>query len=290
MTSLRKRHRTDELPPEHVPAPVVEEVKAAAPSERTAAADPPAADAPDPNKPVPEMAKRLQEMDAAQERVRHLEAEIAQRAQDARVHIAHQLQQPQEQQPQEPQQVDVEVIIENAPLPENAKAWLRQHPDYVLDPALNARMQKMHHVAEYQAGEQFTDAYFARLEELLGLQPATNGHDEVPPMSEPSPPAQRRQISVPQFASERPAPPAPAPRPQHEQHVPPASAPPHREVPSYRSGRRMSQQTVRLSADQRQIAHAARPDLPREQAEALYAQNVQRLERLKAAGLLQGDG
>ena len=185
MASLRKRHRetTDELPPERDLVPTPREAAAAPYAKPGAVADipPPAADAA-PVRPVEDeektaMRKRLQEMDAAQERVKQLETQIAQQAQ-----IARQLQegQPQQQNPQPPQDVDVSVIIEDAPIPERAKVWLRQHTEYITDPALNARMQGQHHVAKYLSGQEFTDQYFQRLEELLGLQqPTTNGDDEV---------------------------------------------------------------------------------------------------------------
>jgi hypothetical protein len=65
-----------------------------------------------------------------------------------------------------------EQIIANSGLPPRAQAWLRAHSDYVTDAAKNERMQKMHHVAEYQAGGQaFTDDYFNRMDVLLGFKP-----------------------------------------------------------------------------------------------------------------------
>jgi len=41
-----------------------------------------------------------------------------------------------------------------------------------------------------------------------------------------------------------------------------------------------------LSPDQREIAWAARSDLPRDQAEELYAQNLVRMQKLKASGAI----
>jgi hypothetical protein len=41
-----------------------------------------------------------------------------------------------------------------------------------------------------------------------------------------------------------------------------------------------------LSADQREIAWAARADLPRQEAEELYAQNLMRMQKLKASGAI----
>jgi len=42
-----------------------------------------------------------------------------------------------------------------------------------------------------------------------------------------------------------------------------------------------------LSADQREIAWAARADLPRQEAEELYAQNLMRMEQLLFLGRLE---
>jgi hypothetical protein len=280
MASLRKK-QTIELPPERdlVPTPVPE-AAAASVAKPDVAADisPPAADA---AAPVPRMEqdeektalrKRIQEMEAAQARVQQLEAEIAQQAQ-----IAHQLQQAQ-QQPSDP----VEIALARCGLPERAVQWLREHPDYVLNPERNAQLQYLHHVAARESGEPFSDKYFERMEHHLGLSPQPAPADEAPPMNnEPMP----RRISIPAFASEpRPEPPAPAPAPRLG---PPVSAPPHREAVSLSNGRRPSSSRVVLSADQREIAWQARSDLPRDQAEEVYAQNLIRMQRLKASGAIQ---
>src|SRR6516225_9406216 len=278
MASLRKKHRelTDELPPERrADAPVPEAAAAPDPATPSAAADifrpaDTASARPLEDEEKVAMRKRLQEMEDAQQRVQQLEAGIAQQAQ-----IAHQL-----QSAPPPQQPSVETIIANAPLPESAKAWLLAHPDYITDAAKNAQMQEMHYVAKWQSGgEQFTDRYFQQMESLLGVQPMT---DEVPMNGS-------RPFHVPAFASEpaRPAAPAPAPpAPPRQVTVSPVSAPPHREVPSLSNGRRPSQSNVRLSPDQREIAWAARSDLPRDQAEELYAQNLVRMQKLKASGAI----
>jgi hypothetical protein len=172
----------------------------------------------------------------------------------------------------------VETIIANAPLPKNAKAWLLAHPDYITDPAKNKQMQELHYVAKWQGGgEEFTDGYFKKMEELLGIVPQL----EQPPMSE-----QRRII--PSFASE-PRPAAPAPRPAPRQvTVSPVSAPPSREVYSS-NGRRLSNQSVRLSPDQREIAAsiAASKGITQEEAEREYAANILRYQKLKASGAMQ---
>src|SRR5262249_4655211 len=112
------------------------------------------------------------------------------RAEEAQALLRHQLQPaPASQQQQQPQQpLSVEDIIANAPIPDRAKSWLREHSEYVTDPQLNAKMQECHHVAKWQSGSEFTDDYFDRMEDLLGLQqPAANDatSDEVPRMDGP---------------------------------------------------------------------------------------------------------
>jgi hypothetical protein len=291
MASLRKRHRetTDELPPERdlVPA-LAEEAAAASHKPNDVAADissPAAADAAAPVRPVEDeektaMRKRLQEMEAAQARVQQLEAEIA-----ARTQITHQLQQA-PQQPDDP----VEVALAQCGLPPRAQQWLRQHPEYIFDQEKNAELQFRHWQARREAGEDFSDRYYECMERMLGLssteirdtpQPAPT--DEAPPMNEPMP----RRISIPAFASEpRPEPPAPAPAPRVG---PPVSAPPHREPISLGNGRRLSQSSVRLSADQREIAAqiAASKGISQQEAEEEMALNVLKLQRLKASGAIQ---
>jgi hypothetical protein len=291
MASLRKKHQATELPPERdlVPAPVPE-AAAASVAKPDVAADisPPADAAPAaPVHPVEDeektaMRRRLQEMEAAQHRVQQLEAEIAARAQ-----IAHQLQQAQQPPPDDP----VEAALAQCGLPPRAQQWLRQHPEYILDREKNAELQFRHWQARREAGEDFSDRYYDAMERMLGLaEPAnvSDGNnsrptpaDEAPPMNEPMP----RRISIPQFASEPM--PAPAAQPAPPRPVgPPVSAPPHREAISMSNGRRPSSSRVVLSADQREIAWAARSDLPRDQAEELYAQNLMRMQRLKASGAI----
>jgi hypothetical protein len=169
---------------------------------------------------------------------------------------------------QEPEQqpLTVEQIIEGSGLPERAQRWLRQHTDYVLDPVKNARIQKLHHVAEYQAGSEYTDMYFERLETLLGLKPETNGNGA----QQPTQPAVQRQ-PVRQSA------------PVRQQGAVPVSAPPHRDVPSFSTGR---SQNVRrpLTEAQREMARASGI------SEQEYATQLEKMERMKAAGAIQDGG
>jgi hypothetical protein len=48
---------------------------------------------------------------------------------------------------------------------------------------------------------------------------------------------------------------------------------------------------ITLTPEQRQAAHYSMPNLPKDQAEKVYAQNLLRMQSMKAQGLLQnGDG
>jgi hypothetical protein len=156
--------------------------------------------------------------------------------------------------PQEPQEqpLTVEQIIESSGLPERAKSWLRAHPDYITDMAKNAQIQKMHHVAEYQAGSEFTDMYYERLERLLGLKPETNGAAQ---------PVHRQPVR--QSA------------PVRQQGAVPVSAPPHRDVPSFSTGK--------STAEQRQAARFSGI------SEQEYAEQLEKYEFQKAQGMHQQD-
>lgn len=82
--------------------------------------------------------------------------------------------------PAEPPQIDAEELIAAANIPNRAKSWLRQHPEYVTDRVKNGEIMALHNVAVRQAsGEEFTDTYFQKMEDLLGIAPATNGQVDV---------------------------------------------------------------------------------------------------------------
>jgi hypothetical protein len=95
--------------------------------------------------------QRLAEMERAQELQREATPQYA------------------ESQPGEPP--TVEKIIANSGLPERAKTWLREHSDYISDPSKNATLISLHGVAARQAGSEWTDDYFSRMDELLGFRP-----------------------------------------------------------------------------------------------------------------------
>jgi hypothetical protein len=166
------------------------------------------------------------------------------------------------EEPQQQQQPTAEQIIASSGLPERARDWLRKYPDYVTDPTKNAQIQKMHHVAEYQAGGEFSDLYFERMERLLGLKPETNGNGAQQPVR----PAVQRQA-------------APV-RQQRAAGGPIMSAPPTRDVPSMTTGRPANMR-VPLTADELYIAQQSK-QTPEE-----YQQQKEKMLRLKAAGAIQ---
>jgi hypothetical protein len=158
----------------------------------------------------------------------------------------------------------VEQIISASGLPERMQSWLRQHPHYVTDPARNMQLQKMHNVAEYQAGGEWSDMYYERLEHLLGLRqaprPSGNGYQSPPPA------VQRRS-------------PDRAPVRQQAPSVP-FSAPPTREAPSMTTGRAPTRQAP-LTPAQREAARFAGI------SEQEYATQLEKMERLKASGVIR---
>jgi hypothetical protein len=77
---------------------------------------------------------------------------------------------------------------------------------------------------------------------------------------------------------------APSPAPPARRSIPMA-APPSREAPTTSGVRANAPSQITLSAEERDIARKSRPDLPAHQAEKLYAENRERLNRLRAAGL-----
>ena len=166
-------------------------------------------------------------------------------------------------QPQQPQYADdpqrpltPEEIIEKSGLPESAQRWLRQHPEYISNPAKNNEIIALHNTARRQAGgSEFTDLYFKKMETLLGIRP------EEP---QPHPQANGSQ----QVRQQQPY--------REPYRGPPVSAAPTREVPSF-SGRPMNYRAP-LTADEREIALSTRPDpgMTNEQAFRLYEQNKER--------------
>lgn len=67
-----------------------------------------------------------------------------------------------------------------------AQAWVREHPEFATDPKLNRKLVAAHHTAVAEDHVYESDAYFARLEEILGLGDAdTEVVEEEAPRRQP---------------------------------------------------------------------------------------------------------
>jgi hypothetical protein len=252
MVSLRKRYRTEsreDAPPvstapsgghpRHSPT----ETDVAKPVETLKPAEQLATESPADQAAKSAMRERLQET----ERAAAMQHETPQQPQYA------------EAGPHEPP--TVEQIIEATQLPERAKRWLRQYSEYILDPAKNQTLIALHPVAQRQAGSEFTDMYFEKMEDLLGLKPATQ---------------QSRGGNGAQQTNTRAAP------VRQQYSGPPAAAPPHRDVPSMTTGRPQNFRGP-MTAAERDIARAS--GISDEQ----YQQGKERMLKEKSAGL-HGNG
>lgn len=156
------------------------------------------------------------------------------------------LQQQRQQQAQQGDQLD------QTNLPQRAKEWLRAHPEYLNDPRKNAKLQALHWDVKDETGEEFTDRYFTRVEELLGMRKAQQREDY-----EDDPPVRQERRSAP------------------------VSAPVSREAPATSGGKVNSTSQVRLTAAQREAAKLAGI------TEAEYAKNLIKMNQAKTDGLIQ---
>jgi hypothetical protein len=153
-----------------------------------------------------------------------------------------------------PPQLDFEQKI--VQLPDSAKTWLRKHPEYINDTALNRKIQAAHGaIVDLDGVEAFSPAYFDALDTRFGFKARVE----------------------------------PEPKPQPKQRSIPMTAPPSRDVPST-SGQRSKPGTVTLTAEERLIARTSimdRPDLPKmtnAEKELLYARNKARLLKMRQSG------
>lgn len=159
-----------------------------------------------------------------------------------------------EARPAAPQTLDFEQKI--TALPDPAKEWLRKHPEFINDDALNRKIGATHnYLVDNKGVTAFTPAYFDALDSEFGFK------SESEPQPQPQP--QRRSI--------------------------PMSAPVSRDVPTA-SGQRQSDNKMTLTAEERQTARLSIPDthglppLSNAQKELIYAKNKQKLNAMKANG------
>ena len=208
----------------------------------------PAADAGPPELPETKSPADQAAESALRQRLEEMENAEALQRQQQQPRFAEEPQAPQE--PQDPL----------AHLPPRIRDWYERHPELATDPERAAQVQYCHHVARRETGEEFTEPYYDRMEAMLGLG---NGHAK--PVSPPA-------------ASAPPREPTRAP-PRQQQRSTQVSAPPSREVPSMRTGRPQGG-PVRLTTEQLEAAQFSGVS-PQE-----YAEKLQLMERLKAAGQL----
>lgn len=144
-----------------------------------------------------------------------------------------------------------------AGLPDTAKSWLRQHPEFVNDAHMNKKIGAAHnYLVDVQSVAPFSDAYFASLDQQFGFKAAAPA---PAPVSDPQPQPQRRSMTV--------------------------SAPVSREVPT-QSGERPSSTKITLTAEERAIAHNSfsQEGMTNADKERLYAQGKKRMIERKSNG------
>lgn len=150
--------------------------------------------------------------------------------------------------------LDFDQKINSMPVPESAKSWLRSHPEFINDAALNEKLGNSHrYLVGNRSIEPFTPGYFDALDIEFGFKK---------PEAAPEPqqqPTQRRSM--------------------------PVSAPVSRDVPTA-SGVRQPSNSVTLTAEERLIARNSfsSPTMTDAQKEYLYAQNKQKLKKMRANG------
>jgi len=160
----------------------------------------------------------------------------------------------------EPQQQPQEPTFEEyvAQLPPRVQRWCKADSRYLTDPEKISQVQYCHWIAKRETGEEFTDSYYDRMDQMLGF---ANGHAQKP---------------TPPPAPMRPAPMRPAPQ---QRLAAPVSAPPTREAPSYSTGRSPSHR-LPLTKDELEIA--AGLGISAEE----YERQKRKMEAMKAAGQL----
>lgn len=144
-------------------------------------------------------------------------------------------------------------------IPDNAKAWLRAHPEFVSDPGRIDMLGSAHnYITRNKNVPAFTQAYFDALDQEFG------------------------------FAAAPAAAPTPSPAPAPQKRSVPVSAPVSREPPTS-SGQRSSGNQITLTAEERQIARNSfgsvnGRELSPAEKERLYALNKAKYKRMLADG------
>jgi hypothetical protein len=268
MASFRKRYQD-------LQSPTDKSTPAVAATPQVAAEPPPPADTAKPTedltaeKPSPAeqaaqnaLKQRIAEMDRAE----GLQREVVNHQQRLAA-------EPQQPQPQQQQQPTMEEVV--ASLPERARRWFKARPELFTEPEGAARIQYAHWVAKRETGEELTDRYFDRMDHLLGFR------QQQQPQATKTAPTQENKVNghaVSAPAAPRDAAPV---RQQQQRPGPSVSAPPTRTAPSMTTGRPVNHQP-QLTAEQLALAESLKIS-PQE-----YALQLEKMQRLKAAGAIQG--
>lgn len=158
----------------------------------------------------------------------------------------------------QPAPQDFEQRVASLGVPDQAKAWLRSHPEFVNDAAKNQDLGAAHtYIVNRKKIEPFSQAYFDALDTEFGFK--------APPAAAPQP--------------------EPEPPPQPQRRSMPVSAPVSRDVPTP-SGQRTPSGKMTLTAEERQIARTSytATDMTNEQKEYAYARNKAKLQQMRANG------
>jgi hypothetical protein len=242
MSSLRKKvdaaPASADVTPRQGETPKLQDSVAASPSERIDA----------------------KQEEAAQAEIKR-QMEATQRAADM---VSPQPAEPEEEPEAHEQEEQLEQAIAN--MPERVQGWIRKEPKFLTDPERAAQMQYAHHVARRQTGQEFTDQYYDRMEQLL---------------------FQQRRQQQPQPSQQQPV-------RQQQYRGAQVSAPPTREVPSMSTGRAMNYNAP-LLREESEIADGLRESYGRNadgsfkittaEARRLYTEGKQRMLRQKKEGL-----
>lgn len=155
--------------------------------------------------------------------------------------------------PPERKQADA---IEGMNVPERAKEWLREHPEYSTNQRLNAKLQAAHWDALDEGHKAFSTDYFVAVEKIIGVRKPEPKEDEDI--------IEEREVV----------------RPVTNERTPIVSAPVSREVPN--GGEPRSTTKVRLTRDEAEAAKSAGI------TEAEYARQKIKLAKMKADGTYGG--
>jgi hypothetical protein len=158
--------------------------------------------------------------------------------------------------------------LANNPLPESAKNYLRDHPDYMYNPDLNAKIQALHWKLVDEGFEEYSPVYFEELDWRMGQPSSVDA------------PAVDKALAIARVRAK-----AAPPLDDYDPPVPPlrrgaVSAPPSREVPTSDGGRLglSSPSQIRLTPEMKHAAAISGI------SEAEYARQLIRLREAKARG------